>query len=87
MLRGRPIYGRVRAALPFLDFSPNPHLLFKQADITNATNFHKPFLFQLKTDLDLPSELAATAAEGGERFRERRERGSCALPHPHSLTS
>ena len=33
-----------RAALPFLDFLLTPHLLLKQADITNTTNFHMPFL-------------------------------------------
>ena len=44
-----------------LIFLLTPHLLLKQADITSATKFHKPFLFQLKTDLDLPSELAARA--------------------------
>jgi hypothetical protein len=33
-----------RAALPFLDFLLTLHLLLKQADITNTTNFHMPFL-------------------------------------------
>ena len=47
-------------------FLLTPHLLLKQADITNATNFHKPFLFQLKTDLDLPAATAAEGEESGE---------------------